>query len=131
MNVTALSNAQSPFATSSLNGSQTTSATLWSQLGKSLKSGNLAGAQAAFATIKQNYEQNHVAGAGSGTPTGPLVSDIKQLSQALQSGNLSDAQSAFATLSQDAKAQGIYGTASSQAASNTAALPGGSLSVLA
>jgi hypothetical protein len=122
MNISSLLNPQPTAVTSTSTLGQATTKSLWSQLGQSLNSGNLAGAQATFATLKQNFEQNQAA-SGAAKPTGPLVSDVHQLSQALQSGNLSDAQAAFATLAQDAKNQGIYtaGTASSPSATTTAA----------
>jgi len=129
MNINGLSNTQNPYVTSTPNTAQKTPASLWSQLGQSLNSGNLADAQSAFATLKQNYDQNHSTGA-SGAPSGPLVTDVKQLSQALQSGNLSDAQSAFAKLSEDAKNQGIYAAGNSQNAVVASAQSGGAVSVL-
>ena len=125
MNVNALSNAQLNVA-STPNSSQSTPSSLWGKLGKSLKSGDLAGAQADFATLKQDYEQNH-----SVPPSGPLATDIKQLSQALNAGNLGAAQSAFATLAQDAKSQGVYSAGTSSSASVSSSTDSGSLSVLA
>lgn len=127
MSVNALSNTQIPYVTSA-SSAQKPSASLWSQLGQSLKSGDLAGAQADFATLKQDYQQNHPKGS-AGAPTGPLVADVKQLAQALQSGSLGDAQTAFDTLARDAK--GIYTAGSSQTVNVTSAPSSGGVSVLA
>jgi hypothetical protein len=130
MNISSLTNPQHIPVTSTSTLGQATTKSTWGQLAQSLNSGNLAGAQAAFATLKQNYQQNHAA-SGAGKPTGPLVSDVKQLSQALQSGNLGDAQAAFATLTQDAKNQGIYTAGNSSSPSTTAAATGGAVNLLA
>ncbi len=69
------------------------------QLAKSLQSGDLAGAQQAFATLQQDAPKG---AAGKG----PLSTDIAGLGQALQSGDLAGAQKAFATLQQDAQKVG-------------------------
>lgn len=82
---------------------------LWAQIGSSLNSSNLAGAQKAFASLKSLYEQNH-----PGTvPSGPLASDVASLGTALKSGSLVAAQSAFSTLKQAAESAGIIGNSSS------------------
>lgn len=82
---------------------------LWSQVGKDLNTGNLSGAQTAFAGLKSIYDQNHT----SSDPTnGPLTSDLQNLSQALSSGSLSASQAAFTQLGQDARADGITGSGS-------------------
>src|ERR1700761_6862307 len=73
---------------------------LWAEVGGYLKSGNLAGAQQAFSSLKSLYKANH----SSTAPHGPLASDISSLAQALSSGSLSAAQSAFSTLQQAAQA---------------------------
>ncbi len=64
-------------------------------LDQALQSGDLAGAQKAFAGIQQP-------GTASKAPQG-LQNDFAALSSALQSGDLSAAQKAFATLQADAK----------------------------
>jgi hypothetical protein len=65
-------------------------------LGGALQSGDLTGAQDAFATLPQDM------GNGSGqTTTATPGMDLTSLGNALQSGDLTGAQDAFATLMQD------------------------------
>jgi soluble cytochrome b562 len=86
-------------------------------LGQALQSGDLAGAQQAYATLQQDLQTAEQPAAGSSGSTsaaasgaGKLAQDFGALGQALQSGNLADAQHAYATVQQDAqKAQGAYG----------------------
>jgi hypothetical protein len=128
MNVNALSNAQNTYVANANSSASKASTSLWAQLGKSLNSGDLAGAQAAFAALKQNYQDNHST-SGTGKPSGPLVTDVAQLSQALQAGNLGAAQTAFATLSQEAKNLGIGTTGSSAGNSVSATVSAGTVNI--
>lgn len=73
----------------------------WQQLSESLQSGDLAGAQTAFATITSLQQQT--SGSASHTNNSQLSKDMQSLGQALQSGNLSAAQSAFAAVQNDLK----------------------------
>ena len=84
----------------------------WSQLAQALQSGDLAGAQQAFATLQQHFQQRQAARTGQGPTSGPrgtqgnaLSQDFSALAKALQSGDLTGAQDAFATLQQDFQAQ--------------------------
>lgn len=67
------------------------------QLGQSLKSGDLAGAQTAFNTITA-LGQNGPFKAGDPFKINQREQDFTAIGQALQSGNLAGAQQAFATL---------------------------------
>jgi hypothetical protein len=73
------------------------------QLASDLQSGDLSGAQSAYASIEQLLPANQ---SSSGSATGSngssaIQSDIASLGQALQSGDLSGAQSAFSQLQSD------------------------------
>jgi hypothetical protein len=78
------------------------------QLASALQSGNLSGAQSAYANIQQLLQgsQGSSATNTSSTSTGSntLQNDFLALGQALQSGDLSTAQSAFAQLQSDFQA---------------------------
>jgi len=74
-------------------------------LASALQSGDLTGAQQAFAALQQllpnssagNQTQNGQQGSGQNT----FSTDFQALGQALKSGNLTDAQAAFSKLQQD------------------------------
>jgi hypothetical protein len=68
-------------------------------IGNALQSGDLSGAQSAFATLQQDTGTS--SGQSTTSTTSTPGTDLTALSSALQSGNLSDAQNAFATLMQD------------------------------
>jgi len=73
------------------------------QLASDLQSGDLSGAQSAYASIEQLLPANQ---SSSGSATGSngssaIQSDFASLGQALQSGDLSGAQSAFSQLQSD------------------------------
>ena len=70
------------------------------KLVQSLQSGNLAGAQQAFAALQQNAPQGQ---------TNPLQKRIDALGQALQSGNLAAAQQALSALQSAGQALGSQG----------------------
>jgi outer membrane protein assembly factor BamD (BamD/ComL family) len=78
------------------------------QLASALQSGNLSGAQSAYANIQQLLQgsQGSSASNTSSTSTGSntLQNDFLALGQALQSGDLSTAQNAFAQLQSDFQA---------------------------
>ena len=69
-------------------------------IGSALQSGDLSGAQKAFATLQQDMGNSSGQSTTSTSASTPGT-DLRALSSALQSGNLSDAQNAFATLMQD------------------------------
>jgi hypothetical protein len=130
MSVNSISGSAPIYLRGNTSAGQTSSKVLWAQLGQDLSAGNLSGAQSAFASLKQNYLQNHPDGPPSvapGTPT-PLRDDIQQLSQALSAGNLGGAQSAFAQLATDWKAANPSGTTQTSSTSGTTT---GTLNVLA
>jgi hypothetical protein len=112
MNVSSISGISPAYVKTTPTVGQTTQKFLWSQVGHDLNSGNLSGAQSAFAKLTTIFDRNRsgaTPASSTGTPSTPLRADVQQLSQALQSGNLSDAQAAFAKLSQDAKSAGVGG----------------------
>ena len=71
-------------------------------LAKSLESGDLAGAQAAFAALQQNAPAGAPAGAAG--KANPIGDDISAIGKALSAGDLTAAQQAFAKLRDDGKA---------------------------
>ncbi|MDE3015636.1 MAG: hypothetical protein KGI29_01760 [Pseudomonadota bacterium] len=77
------------------------------QLAQSLQSGDLTGAQAAYASIVQI--QGTQSGGSRNTSSSPFAQMLSQVGSALQSGNLSGAQSALASWQQLAQTQGAGG----------------------
>ena len=78
-------------------------------LSKSLKAGDLAGAQQAFSSLQQDLQ---AAGQSQDSSVG---SALDNLGKALQSGDLTGAQKAFATLKTDMRnAQGVDSTQSAK-----------------
>ena len=83
------------------------------QLAGSLQSGDLAGAQKAYAALQKllpSQSQNSTSSTqsssqSSSSSTSPIVNDFNALGKALQSGDLTAAQSAFSTLQSDLKSQ--------------------------
>ena len=72
-------------------------------LSQALQSGDLAGAQKAYASLQQltpNGSQNSTTTTGA-TGTNSTQSDFSALGQALQSGDLTGAQKAFSQVQQD------------------------------
>jgi hypothetical protein len=94
MSISAISPAQSSFQPSS---SQSAFGQDFSQLVSALKSGNLSGAQQAYAALSQL--QNSRQGP-SANPNSPALQALGQIGQALQNGNLSGAQEALSSLQQ-------------------------------
>jgi hypothetical protein len=76
-------------------------------LAAALQSGDLGGAQTAFATLQQDAPNLTVQSQKANT-TNPRAQALAALGTALQSGNLTQAQQAFATLQQ--VTQGVAGT---------------------
>ncbi len=72
-------------------------------LQSALKSGNLADAQAAFATFQSDIEARSASAAGSGpvSQNSQIVDDIASLKNALDSSDVTTAQQAFIILKQD------------------------------
>ncbi len=70
------------------------------QLGQDLQSGNLAQAQADFATLSQELP-NAQQQSSAATSTNSIAQEFQTLGQDLQAGNLSAAQQDFATIQQD------------------------------
>ena len=75
----------------------------FNQLNQALQSGDLAGAQNAYASLQQltpNGSQNSTTTTGA-AGTSSTQSDFSALGQALQSGDLTGAQKAFSQVQQD------------------------------
>jgi hypothetical protein len=71
-------------------------------LASALQSGDLTGAQTAFAALqKLRQGQQTPSGQQGNNATNPIRTDFTALGKALQSGDISGAQSAFATLQKD------------------------------
>jgi hypothetical protein len=81
------------------------------QLGQDLGLGNLAAAQADFATLQKDLPQAGATSAAQGAAasttqgTSTIAADFSQLSKDLQSGNLSAAQTDYSTIKQDFKSR--------------------------
>src|SRR5208282_483114 len=75
------------------------------QLQQDLQTGNLSGAQSAFATLQQNAPQN----ATSSQNNSPIAQAFSQLAQDLKSGNLTGAQQDYATIQQDFQSRASQG----------------------
>ncbi len=81
----------------------------YAQLASSLQSGDLAGAQSAFANLQQALQSQGTStpqsttesGTSSSSGSDTIANDFSALGQALSSGNLSQAQSAFSQLQTD------------------------------
>lgn len=100
---------------------------LFGQLAQALKSGDLTGAQKAYASLQQLRQQQGQTGPQTAEQA-LLQKDLTAVGQALQSGDLAGAQKAFAQLKQDiqaARAERQNGSGSSQVSatqSNTTAI---------
>ncbi len=80
-------------------------------LSQALQSGNLAGAQSAFAALQQSYQSQNptsssASSSSSTSSSNPISTDLTSLGNALNSGNLSAAQTSFSQLEKDMQAQG-------------------------
>ena len=78
-------------------------------LSQALQSGDLSGAQSAFATLQQLRPGNQLAQASSADPTkkpgnDTLQNDMAAVGKALQSGDLKGARDAFNKMQEDARA---------------------------
>jgi hypothetical protein len=69
------------------------------QLVSAIKSGDLTGAQQAYAALSQLQSS----GAGPANPNSPIAQALDQIGQALQDGDISGAQSALESLGQQAR----------------------------
>lgn len=72
-----------------------------SALAKALNSGDLSGAQSAFAALQQMKPNSQAI--ATQTASNPMEADMQAVAKALQSGDLSAAKTAFAKLQQDMK----------------------------
>ena len=72
-------------------------------LQNSLTSGDLNGAQSAFQTVQELYQNSMAASGSSWSSNSQLTTDLATLGSALSSDDLSTAQSAFATVQGDLK----------------------------
>jgi hypothetical protein len=77
----------------------TSAQTAYQNLGSSLRSGDLSGAQVAFASLQQ---------ANQGGMNSSVAADMSSLGNALTASNLSAAQSSFAQLHKDVAAQRLH-----------------------
>jgi hypothetical protein len=80
------------------NSQQSSFAQTLQQLVKSIRSGDLAGAQQAYAALSQAQ-----GGQNQSDPNNPLAQALSQIGQALQSNNISGAQQALLALQQQAQ----------------------------
>ena len=109
------------------------------QLGQDLQSGNLSGAQADYATVQQDAQQNvsqqvgghhhhhHGESSQNSSPsqqTNSIDQAFGQLAQSLQTGNLQGAQSAFSALQKDLQQIGGFVTSGTSGAAAPAATGG-------
>lgn len=85
------------------------------QLASALQSGDLSGAQSAFASIKTLLQSQSPSGSPALAGSKTIQSDFSQLGQALQSGDLSQATSAFSQLKTDVQASNPSGTGTTTA----------------
>jgi flagellar basal body rod protein FlgG len=103
MDVSGIGATQSAITTGAQSGFKQTAAD-FKLLAQALHSGDLAGAQQAFATLQQDSPRIGRAVSESATSTsansGNAASSLQSLSKALQSGDLAGAQQAFAALQQ-------------------------------
>jgi hypothetical protein len=102
MSVSAISSNVNVYSTTAQNRFQERRAE-FQQLAQALQSGDLTGAQQAFAGLQQNRSPSAAQGQNSSQSgqNNSLAADFNTLGQALQSGDLSSAQKAFATLQKD------------------------------
>jgi hypothetical protein len=98
------------------------------QLARAISSGNLSGAQQAFANLSQTLG-NGANGGDSGNPSDPVSQALAAIGQALQSGDIGAAQQALASLQQAHGARGHHhhhGGQGSNAGPDDGAPPSGS-----
>jgi hypothetical protein len=93
----------------------TSSQQLLSQLLNSIKSGDLDGAQKAYAAFTQAQSAN----GSTANPNSPLAQALNQIGQALQSGNIGGAQQALTSLQGQARGGHHDGHHHSGAANST------------
>lgn len=73
----------------------------FNQLSTSLQSGDLAGAQKAYAQLQQLQSGSQSGPNSTSNSTSPIAADFEALGKALSSGDLTQSQSAFAQLKTD------------------------------
>ena len=102
-------------------------------LASDLQSGDLTGAQQAFAAVQQllpnSSAGNQTQNGQQGSNQNPFATDLNALGQALQSGKVSDAQEAFAKLQQDM--QSVQGRHHHHHHNGSASAPGSGQNTLA
>jgi ribosomal protein S20 len=139
MNVTDVNSASNTYATQ-FQSQFKQRATDFKALGSALQSGDLAGAQTAFASLPKDSSSS-----ASGTnPNSQATKDLEALKNALQSGDVAGAQQAFATMRQDMQkahksghghhhhaTAATSGTDATSGASPTATAPASSSTMLA
>ena len=103
MSIDAISSSSSSSQTSAMQTNFLQIRKLLEQLGQALQSGDLSGAQKAFASLQQLLPSSSVNQAQNTQQTdqSTFTTDLNALGQALQSSDLSKAQDAFAKLLQD------------------------------
>jgi hypothetical protein len=79
----------------------------FAQLAKAISSGDLTGAQQAFAQLSQTLGNNSNGSSTAGNSNDPFSQALSSIGQALQSGDINGAQQALASLQQ--QAQGARG----------------------
>jgi hypothetical protein len=79
----------------------------FNQLAKAVNSGNLTGAQQAFAQLSQALGDSSGGSNNAGTSNDPVAQALATIGQALQSGDIGSAQQALASLQQ--QTQGARG----------------------
>jgi len=106
---------------STTNPYQTNSQSPWQQISQdfktlqsALQSGDLGGAQQAFASLQQSQQNSSQPGTsgtgGSAGQNSPTANAFQALQSALSTGNLSAAQQAFATMQQNMQSAGARKT---------------------
>jgi hypothetical protein len=132
MNVSSIAPAAAPYASPS-----NAAGADFKSLAQALQSGDLAGAQQAWSTLKQDApwiaRASSSSAASSTTSTSPIASALQTLGSALQSGDAVGAQQAFSSLQQAMQSahhghhhhRASQSTAPSQPATSSTAPAGG------
>src|SRR6185295_2693196 len=102
MNISGVSSTNSPYDyQTQIQSSFKQRAEDFKSLESALQSGDLSGAQQAFATLTQDGRPVQQAGSAGKSGNGQAATDFQALQTALQSNDLAEAQKAFSTLKQD------------------------------
>jgi hypothetical protein len=102
MSVSGISSYSNNYHASNAQGASSQRGSDFKNLVQSLKSGDLSGAQQAYAALAQALPAN--ASSSSNGQAGTFSTDLQAIGKALQSGDLSGAQQALSKLQQDGKA---------------------------